>query len=491
MNMDRKYLLGFVVFFLLVAAFGAASIVSLARGTSEQAERVARQVQKAVLAEKISALYDFQLALLPALALKASNGQLERIEQNHREFAALIAKLEVLSGNEDALSLIREIQKSERETFGFAESILQKRRFPKGPPIDEAALRDLLASRPFEIDKQLDQLTSRMDRRLVDVQQDARRVSAEHLQVAGALSVLALIFLGVIAGLLAHSARAKRREAVLQNRLLSNERRLSLARKEIVEVVAHDLKSPLATMEMSLRILQEDPRSQDGESKMGLEIAERSVLNMNQLIQQLLDNTKIESGNLVLEKEPCLLKKLAHLYVEPMRLVAREKSLDYRVSFPSGDESLLCDEMRLGQVLSNLIGNAVKYTPPGGRVQISAESLPSGWLFKIENAGAVIPSEVLPHIFDRYWQPRSSQKQGAGLGLAICKGLVEAHGGTIRVESAPEFGTRFSFFVPELSAELERANSAFAATARRERGLNPAGPSRKQNDGPSRSTPQN
>ena len=468
MNMDRKYLFGFILFFGLVAVLGTASIVSLARGNAEQAERVASQVQKAVLAEKISALYDFQLALLPVIALKASNAELERIEDTHRTFATMIAKLESVSPNEDSLSLIQKIRTSERETFSFAESILRQRRQPGAFALGEKDVREMLASRPMEIDHQLDLLTSRMDRRLLDVQADARRVSADHLRFAVALSFLALIFLGVIGVLLYYSARAKRREALLQDRLLRNERRLSLARKEIVEVVAHDLKSPLATMEMSLRILQEDESARQGESKLGLEIAERSVQSMNQLIHQLLDNTKIESGNLVLEKDRCPLKKLAHLYIEPLRLMAREKSLDYRVVFPSGNESLNCDETRVGQVLSNLISNALKYTPTGGRVQVTCENSASGARFVIENSGTVIPADVLPHVFDRYWQPRSSQKQGAGLGLAICKGLVEAHGGVIRAESAPEFGTRFTFFIPDLEPGDETAavRTASASEAR-------------------------
>ena len=106
------------------------------------------------------------------------------------------------------------------------------------------------------------------------------------------------------------------------------------------------------------------------------------------------------------------------------------------------------DDDRLLQVFENLIGNAIKFTPAGGRVTIGAQSRAGEVLFSIADTGAGIPAESLPRVFDRFWQAKRAERRGAGFRLPICKGLVEAHGGRIWVESAPGRGSTFCFTIP-------------------------------------------
>ena len=106
------------------------------------------------------------------------------------------------------------------------------------------------------------------------------------------------------------------------------------------------------------------------------------------------------------------------------------------------------DEKRIKQVLVNLIGNAIKFTPAHGQITLRATTQPGTVLFSVTDTGIGIPAEDLAHIFDRFWQASQAERRGAGLGLAICKGLVETHGGRLWVESTPAHGSTFSFTIP-------------------------------------------
>jgi signal transduction histidine kinase len=114
------------------------------------------------------------------------------------------------------------------------------------------------------------------------------------------------------------------------------------------------------------------------------------------------------------------------------------------------------DRDRLLQVFENLIGNAIKFTKPGGRITVGAASRDHQVIFRVADTGSGIAPENLPHVFDRFWQATRANRQGAGLGLPITKGIVEVHGGRIWVESTPNRGTTFSFTIPEATPEESR-----------------------------------
>jgi signal transduction histidine kinase len=148
-----------------------------------------------------------------------------------------------------------------------------------------------------------------------------------------------------------------------------------------------------------------------------------------------------------------------------LRPIAAEKSLRLHVIVAEGLPTITADAGRVLQVLSNLVGNAVKFTPAGGRVTVRAEQVAGNVRFCVADTGSGIPPEQLPHIFGRLWQADRSDRRGIGLGLAIAKGIVEAHGGRISVESRVGEGTSFYFTLgagapPELPGPEERRSSA-------------------------------
>jgi signal transduction histidine kinase len=170
---------------------------------------------------------------------------------------------------------------------------------------------------------------------------------------------------------------------------------------------------------------------------------------MQHLIRDLLDVSLVEAGTLGLERAPLSVRELVAETVENERVLASSASLELQVDLEPELPAVWADRHRLEQVLENLIGNAIKFTPVGGRVTVGAGRRPREVLFWVSDTGRGIGPEALPHVFDRFWQVRREARAGAGLGLAIARGVVDAHGGRIWVESTPGKGSIFFFTIPE------------------------------------------
>jgi hypothetical protein len=220
----------------------------------------------------------------------------------------------------------------------------------------------------------------------------------------------------------------------------------SRARDDILGVVAHDLRNPLTAISMYASLLLEMPRDADtqrGQLRTVLELTDQ----MNRLIQDLLDASRIEAGQLRVHPAPLRLPPLLADAAEMVRMAAADRGVSLRVQAADGLPPVLADRDRVLQVLSNLLGNAVKFTPRGGDVLVRASAGGGGVEVSVADTGVGIPPEQLPHVFDRFWQG-DARRKGAGLGLAIARGIVEAHGGRIRAESDPGRGSTFTFTLP-------------------------------------------
>jgi signal transduction histidine kinase len=238
--------------------------------------------------------------------------------------------------------------------------------------------------------------------------------------------------------------------AVESARLFNAAQQATRARDQVLAVVAHDLRNPLSTVIMgSDAVLGTlSPQEHPSEHRYS-ELIHRAAQRMNRMIEDLLDVTRIESGQLRIEAQPTALDRLVHETVGMLQLVASAQGITLRAE---ADESLPpshVDPARIQQVLSNLLGNALKFTPSGGTVTVRAEPHPGGGTaVSVTDTGPGIPAEQLPHIFGRFWQAHRTDRRGIGLGLSIAKGIVEAHGGEIWVESELGHGSRFVFTLP-------------------------------------------
>ncbi|MBW4050759.1 MAG: PAS domain S-box protein [Proteobacteria bacterium] len=228
------------------------------------------------------------------------------------------------------------------------------------------------------------------------------------------------------------------------------------ARDQVLGIVAHDLRNPLDTILMQATLL----RRRGGEP----ERIERAASRINRLIQDLLDVTCMEAGRLSIHPVRVRVGQVIIDSLEAQQALVSSTSLEVRLDVSPELTEIWADRDRLLQVFENLMGNAVKFTGAGGRITIGARPREEEVLFWVADTGFGISAEDLPHVFDRFWQARKAERRGAGLGLPIVKGVVEAHGGHVWVESAPGRGSTFYFTVPAAPPVVDRLGEAPSAT---------------------------
>lgn len=232
-------------------------------------------------------------------------------------------------------------------------------------------------------------------------------------------------------------------------RLLRHAQAETRLREDMIAVVSHDLRNPLNVIALAAKALLGTPQAAaDDRLRQKIERIDRAAEHMRALIEDLLDLSRIKSGQLELELRPCAPEAIVEESVEAVRPLAQEKNIRLEVDVASGGRQVLCDQRRLRQVFSNLLGNALKFTPAGGRIRVVARDQPDSVCFSVNDTGSGIPREHQARIFDRYWQAPETARLGAGLGLFIAKGIVDAHGGSIGLQSAPGAGSTFTFTIP-------------------------------------------
>ena len=255
---------------------------------------------------------------------------------------------------------------------------------------------------------------------------------------------------------------ARRASLAIDNARLYRESQQAVrAREEVLAIVSHDLRNPLnaVTLGTSLLKMSDTLSDEDREQVDAIEVSGR---RMAKLIEDLLDVTRLEGGKR-LPIEPATVEP-SELLREAEEIFRAQAAVASVLIHYEADDSLppvYADRHRVMQVMSNLIGNSMKFTPPGGRIEVRAKQMEDdAVLFSISDTGPGIPREHLSHIFSPYWQAKRAERLGAGLGLPIAKGIVEAHGGRIWVESEPDQGTDFYFTLPvDTSAVTSAAGS--------------------------------
>ena len=242
---------------------------------------------------------------------------------------------------------------------------------------------------------------------------------------------------------------ARRASLAVDNaRLFHEAQQATRARDEMLSVVAHDLRNPLNTIAMGASMLLDMLPPSPPLLRNHAQIVRRAADRMNRLIQDLLEIRRMESGQLVIDPHVTELASLIEEAMEMLHPLATAASLELRHQLAADLPRVKADGGRVLQVLSNLVGNAIKFTPGGGHITITAAPLGQEVRLEIADTGPGIPADQLPHIFGRFWQARRGDRRGIGLGLAIAKGIVEAHGGRIWVESKVGEGSRFYFTLP-------------------------------------------
>jgi chemotaxis family two-component system sensor kinase Cph1 len=221
-------------------------------------------------------------------------------------------------------------------------------------------------------------------------------------------------------------------------------------KEQLLAMVSHDLKNPVHSLMVGLTLVQKT-LSADALSKASniIDGMHRSLKGMNHLIDDLLSVSKLESGTINLEVREHSVGELLQDVLQLLQPIAIERGINLETALDSPSDIVLrVDRDRLLQVFSNLVGNALKFTPARGHVRVRVQPGNRETQFVVSDTGAGITKENLPFVFDRFWQARQTQRLGTGLGLSIAKGIVEAHGGRIWVESEAGRGSIFRFTIP-------------------------------------------
>ncbi len=230
------------------------------------------------------------------------------------------------------------------------------------------------------------------------------------------------------------------------------QKELDRLRRDLVAWAGHDLRTPLASIRLLVEALADGVVSDPETSQQYLVQARKQVDTLAALVDDLFQVSQLDAGGLSLHCEPASLTDLLSDTIESFSGMASQRGIRLEGSAAPGIDPLEMDVQRMERVLNNLVSNALRHTPPGGLVSIRAECENGSVRVTVQDSGEGVPSEDLAHIFERFYRgdkSRSRATGGAGLGLAIAKGIVEAHGGSIAVQSQLGQGATFTFTVPK------------------------------------------
>jgi signal transduction histidine kinase len=228
----------------------------------------------------------------------------------------------------------------------------------------------------------------------------------------------------------------------------------SRAREEMLAVVAHDLRNPLNVVMMTTQLFADtEPAGEKRDQLLGVIL--RAAKRMNRLIEDLLEVVRQDSGKMKLEVDEISVASLLAQTAEMFQTTAAENGISLRVEEAPPGLTVKGDSERIMQVLGNLVGNGLKFVARGGSVVLKCELKGDEAIFSVADSGPGIAGEDLDRLFEKFWQRRRTDRRGVGLGLAIARGIVEAHGGRIWVESRIGDGSTFYFTLPAVSQRRE------------------------------------
>ncbi len=233
---------------------------------------------------------------------------------------------------------------------------------------------------------------------------------------------------------------------------LSRFRRLETVRRDFISNLSHELRTPLAGMKAVVETLNEGAWEDPPAARRFLRHMETELENLIQMIEEMLTLSRLESGQETLHKERLCPAEILSEPVEHLKPYAQRAGVALEVRLPPGLPPLHADRRRVQRVVLNLVHNAIKFTPAGGQVVITATAADGEVLFTISDTGRGIPADDLPRIFERFYKSRDSQ--GSGLGLAIAKHTIQMHGGRIWADSTEGQGSTLYFTLPSSNAPL-------------------------------------
>ncbi|MGZ3721494.1 MAG: sensor histidine kinase [Bdellovibrionales bacterium] len=453
MRFDRKIYFGFGLILTAFIPLILVAFVSLHKLISEQHSLVAVHATELNLAELLRFEKESQFSAMPVYILGGDLHMLDKFNLSHIHFQNYMAKMAEVSNDPRSLALLENLRRSESQLYKLTEPIVALKR--KGTPttVINTFIKRSGGRFSEEVNQTLDELVTYETNEFEAARVAARKTSTQIFEGLVLSTILVLLFALFISALMIKVVRQKHEEDRNKELQLAQAKALSNARKETIEVVSHDLKNPLATIRMSTEMIMDRLERNEMdllEFAQCLKMITRSTGSMESLIGNLLDHAKIEAGHLVIESVPCNVAGFIEDIVKRHDLLASGKGIHLSFIPPENSPLIRCDRARIEQVLFNLLGNAIKFTPKGGEVKVAMTLQGNDLRVGVHDSGPGIAADSIPHIFERYWQANESAKTGTGLGLSIAKAIVGAHNGKIWVESEPQKGCSFYFTLPNV-----------------------------------------
>jgi signal transduction histidine kinase len=266
-----------------------------------------------------------------------------------------------------------------------------------------------------------------------------------HIEASSAVRLVMFVALGVVLCTLGASLHRRLNQEQGAHRAARADVR---AREQLLAAVSHDLRSPLASLLLQVEMLLRTVDHEPAHTQACLQRVRRAAFLMHRLVSDLLDFAMTEAGQLAIEVHPVRITALlaeACAMAEPS---AKPRNIRLHRHFPDLELEVSCDGDRILQVVSNLVGNAIKFSPSGSAIAVRMTELDDELIVAVTDDGPGVPASDLPHLFEPYWRADRLDRRGVGLGLPISKAIIESHGGRIWIESEPGAGTRASFALP-------------------------------------------
>jgi signal transduction histidine kinase len=438
MTFRSQLIVGNIALLVIAIVTGTAAVFALGT-TSTQFEQVARDLATDVIAaQRVRFLAEQLVATSRGYLLTGDPKTLERFTDASARLDASLARLRRRA---DLAEDVARIEQVSRTYVTAAEQAARRRTATGDPQTIIPFFETTLAPSRDRFEAAIDRFVARaqedFDRGSQRSQRFATRTQ-DMIAIATSIGiVLSICLAGIsIRRLSVHYAREQEATAAA--------RKAAGARDELLAIVSHDLRNPLATVAMGTHLLDETmpgPHVRKHLAAIG-----NAVGRMQHLIEELLDVASLDNGTLELHPEPCDAAELLDSALSLFQARALEAHLELVVE-PCANLTVCADRERVSQVLSNLVGNALKFTPAHGRITLSARPCDGHVRFAVRDTGCGIAGDHLPHLFERYWQGRP-RRGSLGLGLYICRQLIEAHRGRLEVTSRPTEGSTFSFTLP-------------------------------------------
>ncbi len=435
---------GYAVVVLLLASGMTFAIRRLQDFASGQISYLRGQENDITIAERLRWSGEVIVSAGRGYLLSAEPALLARLRRAEGDFDRSLESLKSRSLGPQGAALVAEVERAAVDFTLQQQQLVDDRQGGVDPASLRRRFERELLPLQAQLGRALDELVDHEERTLDGIYEAGHHaragVSFWMHGLLGLLVLLSAVTSWYFARVLSRSYRQER-EA------LDIARRAVATRDELMGIVAHDLRNPLSTIVLKAAMLRRSGSPERARAE--AESIERVTRRMEHLIKTMLDAATLESGRLSVHPAPCEVRELLHDAVEMFGNLSshRQISLDWKEATPS-DLAVRADRNRVLQVFSNLLGNAIKFTPDGGQVVIAAERQGEAVRFAVSDSGPGIAREHVPFLFERFWKHETEGKKGTGLGLFIARGIVEGHGGRIWTESNPGHGSTFSFTLP-------------------------------------------